>query len=401
MEVGLVGAAYEVGHVGHGTVGDHLDRLLQVQGAQVTRLATEVVFNLGNGGKAEPALEPLDLARLDLVEVVITSHQQQPHGALVDHAVFTRFVGGQHQALDGLLQGQAQELRHVGTGALARCWGLDQGLSGRCTRGQQGHRFGQLDVGREVAGGAVDDGVFTRVGDDLKLVREIATDGAGVGRHGAVLQAKAVEDALVGGEHGLVAARSGSGVAVEGVGVLHGELTAAHDAKARTALVAELGLDLVEVLGQLLVAAELLARDVGHHLFTGGLDDKGAPVAVLDAQQLGAHLVESTGLLPQLGRLHHRHRDLNSPSSVHLFADDGLHLADDAQPHGHVVVDARAQALDQARAHHQLVADDFSVCGRFLEGADEELAGFHVRMGAQGLASMGSTHRAGAIINPT
>jgi hypothetical protein len=42
---------------------------------------------------------------------------------------------------------------------------------------------------------------------------------------------------------------------------------AAHDAEARPHLVAELGLDLVEVDRQLAVALELAPRDVGDHFF--------------------------------------------------------------------------------------------------------------------------------------
>ena len=81
----------------------------------------------------------------------------------------------------------------------------------------------------------------------------------------------------------------------------------------------------------------------------------------------------------KLGGLDDRHQALHRASRVHLLADDHLDLADDPQAHGHVVVDARPQALDHASAHHQLVADDLRVCGRFLEGGDEELGGFHGR----------------------
>jgi len=52
-------------------------------------------------------------------------------------------------------------------------------------------------------------------------------------------------------------------------------------------------------------------------------------------------------------------------------------LRDHAQPHGHVVVDAGAQLLDHAGAHHQLVADHLGIGRRFLEGGNKELGGFH------------------------
>src|SRR5690606_41841656 len=50
-------------------------------------------------------------------------------------------------------------------------------------------------------------------------------------------------------------------VAVEGIGVLHGEFAAAHQAEARPALVAEFGLDMVEIHRQLAPAVDLVAGD--------------------------------------------------------------------------------------------------------------------------------------------
>ena len=96
-------------------------------------------------------------------------------------------------------------------------------------------------------------------------------------------------------------------------------------------------------------------------------------MAVLDAQQLGTHLLETAGFLPELGRLNHRHGHFNGAGAVHFFAHDGFDLADHAQAHGHVVVNAGAQFFDHAGAHHELVADDFSVGGCFFERGNEEL----------------------------
>jgi len=100
-------------------------------------------------------------------------------------------------------------------------------------------------------------------------------------------------------------------------------------------------------------------------------------MAVLEAQEFVAHLLEAAGLFPQLGGLHHGHDQLDGASLAEFFTDDVLDLADGAQAHGHVVVQARAQLLDQAGAHHQLVADDLGICRGFFEGGDEELGGFH------------------------
>jgi hypothetical protein len=85
----------------------------------------------------------------------------------------------------------------------------------------------------------------------------------------------------------------GLDVAIEGIRVLHRELAPAHHAETRPALVAELGLDVIEIFRQRPVAAQLLARDVGDDLFAGRLDDEVAVVPVFHPQQLGPVLLEA------------------------------------------------------------------------------------------------------------
>ncbi len=175
----------------------------------------------------------------------------------------------------------------------------------------------------------------------------------------------------------LIVGELGRLVLVEAVGVLHGEFAPPHQAEARAALVAELGLDLVEVLGQLLVALELLASDVSDHFLAGRLHHEITAVAVLDAQQLGAHLFEPAGFLPEFGGLDHGHGQLHGACAVHLLAHNGFHLADHPEAHGHVVIDPGAQLLDQPRPRHEFVADHLGIRRGFLEGGNKELGGFH------------------------
>ena len=260
----------------------------------------------------------------------------------------------------------------------------------------QCHGFGELDVGGVVAGGAINDGVFAGIGNDLELLRLVSTDRAGVGGHGAVGQAQPIEHSAVRLGHVFVAQAAGFDVAIKGVGVLHGELAPTHHTKTRPAFIAELGLDVIKILRQLAVAAQLLARDVGHDLFAGGLDHEVAVVAIFHTQQLGPVFLKAPGFTPQLGGLHHRHQELDRTGAVHLFADDGFDLADHAQAQRHVVVDARTKALDEAGTQHQLMAGDLGVGGRFLERGDKGLAGFHgvPGQGTEGARRPGQTKAA-------
>ena len=166
-------------------------------------------------------------------------------------------------------------------------------------------------------------------------------------------------------------------VAVKAVSVFHDEFAAAHQTKARATLVAKFGLDLVQVLGQLFVAFDVLAHHIRHDFFAGRLNDEIAAVAVFDAQQLGPVGGETPGFLPQFRWLNDRHCHFNSASAVHLFPHNRFNLANHTQPHGHIAVNASAQFFDQTCARHELMAGDFSVAGRFFQGGDEELGGFH------------------------
>ena len=98
----------------------------------------------------------------------------------------------------------------------------------------------------------------------------------------------------------------------------------AHQTEAGPNLVPELGLDLVEVDRELAIARDLAAHDVGDHLLVRRTETELALVAVLDPQQLLAVALPSPRLLPELGRLHRRHRELDRAGGVHLPADDRL-----------------------------------------------------------------------------
>lgn len=238
--------------------------------------------------------------------------------------------------------------------------------------------FGFLDVGGVVGAVAEDDVVFAGLGQHVELMGAAAADGAVVGLHGAEVEAQAGEDLAVGAVHDVVGFLQGSLGVVEGVGVLHDEFAPTHQAEARTDLVTELGLDLIHVDGQLLVAVQLVAGEVGDDFFVGRADAEFATMAVLQAQQLGAVLLPATGLLPQLAGLDGGHQHFQGAGGIHLFADDGLRLAEYPQAHRQPGVEARRQLADHAGTQQQLVADHHGIGGSFLEGGKQVLTGTHV-----------------------
>ncbi|MNH14028.1 hypothetical protein D3C79_736150 [compost metagenome] len=166
---------------------------------------------------------------------------------------------------------------------------------------------------------------------------------------------------------------------MEGVGVLHDELAATHQAEARTDLVTELGLDLVHVQWQLFIAVELVAGQVGDHFFMGRAHAEIATVTVLQAQQLRAVLFPATGFLPQLCRLDAWHQHFEGASGVHFLADHGLNLAHYPKAHRQPGIKAGCELADHAGTQHELVADDDRVGRGFFLGSEQILTGAHGR----------------------
>ena len=244
----MVGAADPVAHDGDFTVHHQRHGFEQIDRAEVTRLAAEVRLDLCQRGEPESS-QAGDLADLDFVHVVVPAYQQQPDLCLDDFARSVQHVGRQHQRLHRTVQRQSQQLGHVSAGALAGGGRFRHGLCRALARTGRCQGFGFFHIGRVVAAGAVDDGVFAGGSDHLELFAEVAADGAAVGGHGAVTQPEAVKNLAVGSRHHLVAGFGGGLVAVKAVGVLHDEFAPAHQAKTRPAFVAEFGLYLVEILG--------------------------------------------------------------------------------------------------------------------------------------------------------
>jgi hypothetical protein len=208
-------------------------------------------------------------------------------------------------------------------------------------------------------------------------VGKVAADRAGLGAHRDRLQAHATEGAQVGDEHLVVGMAGGGLVHVEGIGVLHQELAPAHHAEAGALLVPELPLDVVEVLGQVLVAAHVRAEDLGDHLLVGRAIEQLALVPVGDAQHLRAIGVVPSGLPPQVGQLQRGHEHGDGPCPRHLLVHNLLDLLEHAVAQRQPGIDAGRLLADHAGPEHVAVRDDLGLGRGFLEDRQEEARQAH------------------------
>jgi hypothetical protein len=224
---------------------------------------------------------------------------------------------------------------------------------------------GRLHVGGVSARAAPGEDVLADGARHHELVVDVAADGAGVGLDRGVAEPHPLEHPAVGVVHGLVRLPHALRRGVEGVGVLHDELTAAEEAVAGTGLVAELGLDLVHVDGQVPVGLHVHRHGGRHHLLVGGPEHE-RPALAPQPEEDVLHGGEAAGLGPDLFGLEHRHEHLLGPGRVHLLADYAGDLLENAPPEGQVGVDPRRHPADVAGPHQQLVADRLGV-GRGLQ----------------------------------
>ena len=197
------------------------------------------------------------------------------------------------------------------------------GLRLRRRQPLHGLRLGARDLDvRGVAGVGERDVVLTGRAGCHPLVRAEAAHEPHVALHAVPLEARSVEDAVVGLHVEPVGRVEALGVAVEGVGVLHDELARPQQPGARARLVAFLRLEVVEDLGQVAVRAHL-ARDVpGDVLLVRHREHQVGAAPVLELEQLVD--VVAARSLPQLRRLEDGHQHLPRADRVELLADDLL-----------------------------------------------------------------------------
>ena len=228
----------------------------------------------------------------------------------------------------------------------------------------------RFEIRRVAALDAPDDLVFPTLGRRHELMRHLPAHGPGIGVARQHRNPAPRKDPLVGVVHRLIAAGEPCRIHIEAVGVLHQELFRPDDAEARTGLIAELRLNLIDRHRQLFIRLDFL-QELGHHLLMCRPQHHclAGPVLELD-QDLAQDLVPAGGL-PQLGRLEHRHQQLLRAGAVHLLPDDRGRLLQRAQSERQIGVRPGAETADEPGAHHQLMADGVGVLRVLAEGGQE------------------------------
>ena len=270
----------------------------------------------------------------------------------------------QRQGLARAVLGEAEELGDGLDGTHARS--LD--LSERAVTGALGHNdLGAcgLIIGSKAAIVAVDERGLAGVGQGHVLDRGVAADLAGVGDNGQSLDVAALADVGVGLLHLVVLLLQTLLRGREAVGVLHDELAAAHQAKAGTELVAELVLNVVQVDGQLLIGAKLVAHQGRDGLLVRGAQHKLATMTVVKAHELLAIGIDAAGLTPQLGIDHNGHHELLGAGGIHLVAHDVLDLTNRAPSERQIGIQTGGLLADHTGTKQQTMACKLGV-GRIL-----------------------------------
>ena len=317
------------------------------------------ILHFSVGKRREFAEQVLDGHLVHLIVAGNEQHPQRAVGGFAGKRLHAGVFGGTQKCsklLDGVHTRSLELRKRVGRVR----HGMRRGLGG----------FG---VGRITAGAACDFSL-ARVGKHHVFLRSVAADLARVGHDHAVIEAHAVEHVDIGLAHASVAGIQAGFIGVEAVGVLHNELAAAHERKTRAALVAELHLNLVEVLRQVFIAAKLVVHEIGHDFLVRGTKAELVVVAVGHAQKLGAVNVPAARTMPQLSGLHERHKNFLAAVGIHFLTHDGLDFANNAHAERQEGVQAGGFLANHARANEQLRRFDVGVRRVFLQRGSVDVA---------------------------
>ena len=187
-----------------------------------------------------------------------------------------------------------------------------------------------------------------------------------------VLQAQTLKDALVGIALILVGNIQTSIINIEGICILHDELTAADQTCARTGFITILRLDLVNRQRQVLVRGVLILHQEGEHLLVGRSQEIVPALTVLQLEQSRTIFIPAIGRLVRLCRKKRRKVNFLSADTVHLFTNNCLYLAQQTQAKRKPRVDTGGSTTNVARTDKELMGNNFGISRIFAQSAQEE-----------------------------
>src|SRR5437660_202222 len=205
-----------------------------------------------------------------------------------------------------------------------------------------------------------------------EFMAEVAADRAGFGTHRDRLQPHPRKGPQVSDEHLVVGTPRRGLIDIEGIGVLHQELAASHDAETRALLVAELPLDMIEIERQAFVGFHVGAENLGDHLLVGGPKQEFALVPIGDAQHFRAVGVVASAFAPEIGKLQRRHQQFQCAGAVLFLAHDLLDLLQDPEAQRQPSVDAGRLLPHHAGAQHQPMRHNLRLFRILLQDRQEK-----------------------------
>ena len=229
-----------------------------------------------------------------------------------------------------------------------------------------------LEVRAVIAVRAHGDAVLPDLGEDLELVRDVATHRPRVGFNAYRIEAHALERARIRPMLGGVAPFETRLVDIEAVGVFHDELARAQETGARTRFVPALRLEVIDHERQLAVGEDLLLRVQVDELLMRVAHHELAAVVVGRAERDRLERFPPAGVLPGLRRGEDRHLELLAADAIHLLADDLLDVLGHAEAKRQPGVEAAGQRARDRGAQQEAVPGCLRVGRGLTQGATEK-----------------------------
>ncbi len=321
------------------------------------------------------------IGQLGLVDFHIAAHHREDKalafGLAAWEGVFLLGDCRHHKhSLGGAGGRYTQEGGQIVDGLAVRCGHRLDRQQSFCSRQAFAH-VGNLAVGREPARIAQQQRVFANRSEEHVLVGQLAAHHAGIRLDGDHRQPAAVENAEVGLVMVFVLAVQAFPIGIQAVAVFHGELAHPDQAGARAWVITELGLQVINELGQLAIGVDLAPHQVGHRFFVGHGQHHIAPRAILEATHLSVDLIPAAGLLPDIRRLDHRHGQLLAADGIHLLADDGLDLIHRPAGQRQIRENPGRQLADEPGPQQQLMAGYIRIGRRIAQRLAEQFRHSH------------------------